>query len=245
MQHNTRECILPTCWFIFLSLCINRKVVWTWSYSDTLPSLSSVSITACTSIRQCLPHHQGWSFTHYSGRWWWWLWAKVQVSGSQGHSRSAHGQGEEGANRGHLLPCCLCWATLFTTLMLQPGLPEDCLVFGTSHPSCWSGDQDKGELTLLWGLHAPWGKGGWVRKWQRGREESDKMQQLKNKASKETKHTKRDVREMWWVQPPIGQLLKTNSWLKCFCVREPQTKHTRWLFCYGLKIIILFVQNGF
>lgn len=44
---------------------------------------------------------------------------------------------------------------LFTTLMLQPGLPGGCLVFGTSHPSGWSGDQGEGELTLLWGLHAP------------------------------------------------------------------------------------------
>lgn len=39
--------------------------------------------------------------------------------------------------------------------MLQPGLPGGCLVFGMSHPSGWSGDQGEGELTLLWGLHAP------------------------------------------------------------------------------------------
>lgn len=32
---------------------------------------------------------------------------------------------------------------------------------------------------------------------ERGREEGDKMQQLKNKASEGTKHTKKGVREMW------------------------------------------------
>lgn len=75
-------------------------------------------------------------------------------SDSEEHREGARPSGQE-AKRRQLPPCCLRRATLFTTLMLQPGLPEDCLVFWTSHPSGWSGDQDKGELTLLWGLHAP------------------------------------------------------------------------------------------
>lgn len=90
--------------------------------------------------------------------------------------------------------CCPA-VSLFTTLMLQPGLPEDCLVFGTSHPSCWSGDHDKGELTLLWGLHAPYGKGGWVRESQRGREEGDKMQQLKKQSQQRKQNIPREMLE--------------------------------------------------
>lgn len=156
MPNNIRECTLLTCsaWQAnsFISLYINqREYVATRCPRSHQPCFTA----ACVSTSQYLPHHQGWSLTHHSGGWWWWLRATVQVSGSQEHSGSARHQGKQGTNRGHLLPCCLCWATLFTTLMLQPGLPEDCLVFGTSHPSCWSGDQDKGELTLLWGLHAP------------------------------------------------------------------------------------------
>lgn len=55
------------------------------------------------------------------------------------------------------------------------------------------------------------------------------MQQLKNKASKGTKHNKRDVRErcdepsLWWGG---GGLFKANSCMKRVCVRGRATVHT-------------------